>query len=95
MGAVEEVNGGDNLRLLLLAVVLVSWACAEGVAPTRQFDNAADANLARPDAQTDGSLDTPPRYATVRQRPKRLVAEQLFQQRFSGSIIDPHLGVEI
>ena len=52
VGAVEEVNGGDNLRLLLLAVVLVSWACAEGVAPTRQFDNAADANLARPDAQT-------------------------------------------
>ena len=40
------------MRSLLLAVVLVSWACAEGVAPPRQFDKAADANLARPDAQT-------------------------------------------
>jgi len=31
------------MRNLLLAVVLVSWACAEGLAPPRQLDKAADA----------------------------------------------------
>jgi len=31
------------MRNLLLAVALVAWACAEGVAPPRQLDKAADA----------------------------------------------------
>ena len=58
------------MRSLLLAAILVSWACAEGVAPPRQFDQAADAS-----ADTTGE-----EAATLVQAPEEQEQEEQEEQ---------------
>jgi len=45
--------------LILAVLVLMSWACAEGVAPPRQYDKAADASADATEEKAASSVQAP------------------------------------